>query len=429
MKSSMFLSLSTSLTKGFGTRQWFHAKSPELIDLFAKLFFAVLIYFLVCFGLKKLFEKLQIQFEKGSRDKKTVSLVLRPIEFTLDTIILSVAIVQWVLVENASFVAKLRVIRYVDIQRWLHYQSDSLLDYIYKVIIAIIVYLVITGLINSLIQFILTRVNDINFTGSAGYVFLKILKYVVKAALIVLSLLQLYIVAFNIIAAVVVIVAVLLTAAYKLRNVNFKSLFDETGVNDLDVSDRNRSRAATIMNSFVLRAVGVVLLLLIIFFVSRGVHSVSKNSGEEISQLVYYPEAMIAKELNTSFEDITVEAAQIPGITGGHVKVRTNGDLKLLELDKHRVGVNTDCPDYLFFGVGVGQSSSTANNSMRYAYEGFEQSVVDLANGTANTYYYYNESANDCLAVTISAASNKVVSVTFYTDYDRMESILNLDHE
>ena len=59
MKSSMFLSLSTSLTKGFGTRQWFHAKSPELMDLFAKLFFAVLIYFLVCFGLKKLFEKLQ----------------------------------------------------------------------------------------------------------------------------------------------------------------------------------------------------------------------------------------------------------------------------------------------------------------------------------------------------------------------------------
>ena len=101
------------------------------------------------------------------------------------------------------------------------------------------------------------------------------------------------------------------------------------------------------MNSFVLRAVGVILLLLIIFFVSRGVHSVSKNPGEEISQLVYYPEAMIAKELNTSFEDIAVEAAQIPGITGGHVKVRTNGDLKLIELDKHRVGVNTDCPDYL----------------------------------------------------------------------------------
>lgn len=429
MKSSMLLSLSTSLTKGFGSRQWFHAKSTDPIDVFGKLFFAVLFYFLICFGLKKLFEKLQSKFEKGSKDKRSVGLILRPVEYALDTIILCIVIVQWMLVENASFVAKLRVIRYVDIQRWLHYQSDSLIDYIFKVIIAFIVYLVITGLINSIIQFILTRVNDISFTGSTGYVLLKVIKYVVKATLIVLSLIQLYIVEYNIIAAVVVIVAVLLTAAYKLRNVNFKSLFDQTGINDLDVSDRNKGRAANIMNSVVARMVGVVILLAIVFFVSRGVNSVSASSGEELSQLVIYPEAMIAKELNTSFKDVSLATAKVPGLRGNGISVRSNGKLNLIVLNKKQVGVNSASEDYLFFGVGTGQTKTKAINSMRYAYEGTEESVVDMTSGTANTYYYYNESANDCLAITISSASEKVVSVTYYTDFKMVEDVLNLDHE
>ena len=38
--------------------------------------------------------------------------------------------------------------------------------------------------------------------------------------------------------------------------------------------------------------------------------------------------------------------------------------------------------------------------------------------GASRVHYYYNIRNNDCLVLTVNSHSNRVVSVTYYTDYD-----------
>lgn len=432
MKSSVLFNQIVSISGNIGSTKWFHSKSATEYDAMAKFFLAVLFYFLICFGLKKLFAKMQSFFEKKTKDKRTVGLILRPIEYSLDTFILCLVIVQWVFTENTKLISKLRVIRYEDVYRWLHYKSPSVMDYILKVVIAFVVYLVVSELMKGISRFILARVNGIEFSGSVASVLLRIIRYSIQAFIVVVSVIQLFIVEYNMIAAIIVAVTVLLVAAYKLRNVNFRSLFDKAGISDLDsTSDKDVSRAASVMNSVVARVVGVIIVLAIALLVSRGLNSMSDVQGKEISQLVAYPEEMIAKELETEFKDVNPATAKIPGIKSHNngISVRSDGSFSIIVLDKKPVGFNTDNPDYLFFGVGVGQSEMKALESMRYKYEGTNQAIMDLANGTANTYYYYDESANDCLALTINTSSNRVVSMTYYTDYKKIADILDIDHD
>ncbi|MCR5226631.1 MAG: hypothetical protein K6E27_05410 [Eubacterium sp.] len=430
MKSSVLFNQIVSLSGDMSVTQWFHTRSATIYEKFGKFFIAVLIYFLICFCLKKIFAKLQDNLEKKTRDKRTVALIIKPIEYSLDTFFLCLIIVQWVFTEHTKIASKIRIMTYDDVYRWLHYKSPSIMDYILKVIIAFLVFIVVSEIINGISRFILTRVNDINFSGSVAHVLMKVVKYSIQAFLVVISVIQLFIVEYNMIAAVIVAVVVLIVAAYKLRNVNFKSLFDKAGINDLDAaSEKDVTRAASLMNSVVSRVAGVVILLLIFFFISRGFNSVSNNTGKEISQLVAYPEAMIAKELDTEFKEVSLATAKVPGLKGNSVSVHSDGSVNIIYVNDEQVGVNTDSADYLFFGVGVGQSEIKALDSMRYAYEKTEQSVVDLTSGQANTFYYFNEKDNDCLALTVNKTSNRVVSITYYTDYETIAEILDIDHD
>ena len=426
----MNLGIVLSLTGSLGVTQWFHTRSDTIFERTAKFFLAVLIYSFVCFCLKKIFAKLQDSFEKAGSDRRMLSVILRTIEYTLDTFVLSLAIVQWVFTESVKIAETLRILTLLDVRRWLHTNSPTVMDYVLKVILAFTFYIFISEVLNRLSRFIRNRLIDAQFSQRAIYILLKIINFSIQIFVIVISVIQLFIVEYNMIAAFIVLIVVTLITIYKLRNVDFRTIIESTGINDLElVSDTKVNKAVSILNSIFYKLLSVAIVLMLFFVASKGIDYLSGTGGREISQFADHPENLMAKELDTSFKDESLEDVKIPGLKADGLKVRSDGEIDIVYLDGKKVGVNTDSRNYMLFGVGINQTEIKVSDEMYYNYESCTQAIADLASGSANTYYYYNTKKNDCLALTINTNSNRVVNITYYTDYDRVAEILSISSE
>ena len=86
-------------------------------------------------------------------------------------------------------------------------------------------------------------------------------------------------------------------------------------------------------------------------------------------------------------------------------------------MDGEQIGVNTSGREYQFYGVSVNQPEIDAVHHMTYQSTGFGEEVQKMP-GASRVHYYYNIRNNDCLVLTVNSHSNRVVSVTYYTDYD-----------
>ena len=410
-----------------GTR-WFHIKSATIYDKIAKILIAIIIYALICFILTKVFRKLDKRFDKPNTNKRMKNIILKTIEYTLDVFVLSLAIVQWVFVENAQIIHRIRIISWTEAYEWLHSKSESIIDYLLKVVLALTFYIIFSEVLGRLCKFIRNKLVAVKFSQNTIYILLKIINYTLRIFVVVVSVIQLFIVEYNMVAAFIVLALVAIAAGVKLKEFNFISIIEDTAFEELEIkSDKKLRKVADILNAVLYKIAGVVIILVIYIGIGRSISYLSSSGGTDITQYIGMTDLMMEKNLGTHFTENNSVAKRIPGLRNKDVKIKTNGELNLIYVNNKKVGVNTESRNYRFFDVGINQAEIKAVKGMEYTYEGYTQSVEDLTGGAASTYYYYNRKQNDCFAFTVNQNSNRIVSMTYYTNYDKVSEFLSID--
>jgi hypothetical protein len=94
-------------------------------------------------------------------------------------------------------------------------------------------------------------------------------------------------------------------------------------------------------------------------------------------------------------------------------------------LNGKQIGVNTDSRKYRFYGIGINDPEQTAMKKTTYVYDDSMVVLTDMLGGKSKTYFYYNKKNKDCLALTISDSTNRVVNMTYYTDYKKSTATLS----
>lgn len=178
-------------------------------------------------------------------------------------------------------------------------------------------------------------------------------------------------------------------------------------------------------SSIVFKVIGVILILAVMFGLYKGVGYMTGSSGKDITSELSKSEEDIAKDLKITFEDNEKRANGIPQYANGTITVRSGKDLHVVYLNGKQIGVNTDSRKYRFYGIGINDPEQTAMKKTTYVYDDSMVVLTDMLGGNSKTYFYYNKKNKDCLALTISDSTNRVVNMTYYTDYKKITATLS----
>lgn len=171
----------------------------------------------------------------------------------------------------------------------------------------------------------------------------------------------------------------------------------------------------------------VVVLMLGVALIVTGkwIISIAMPEGRDITNLLKTDEAALASELGVTFKDSPDWISRIHQYSTGKVSVKAAEDIGIIYIDGRQVGIQVESKQYTMFGVQVGEGEKHAYDTMKYKFDNFHSVIDDMARGRTTTYYYYNEVQNDCLVLTINDSTNRIVGLTYFTDYKLITATLN----
>lgn len=186
---------------------------------------------------------------------------------------------------------------------------------------------------------------------------------------------------------------------------------------------RNRRRSSGQLT----QAIMYVILIAALFFGGKALYTKVFNSTKDITNMVKLTEGEIKSRLYISFESSPNEVKNIYQFSkNGEVTVNSNKDLAIPYIDGRQVGVLFKTDKYSMYDIKIGDSQSTAERNMTYKYENSFFLLGDDGE-KSDAYFYYNTEKNDCIVVIISRQTNKIVAMTYFTDFAKISEELQYD--
>jgi hypothetical protein len=173
--------------------------------------------------------------------------------------------------------------------------------------------------------------------------------------------------------------------------------------------------------------IGIAIAILIVLFCYRGINEVLYSGGQEISEIAGLPDYQMAEKLGTKFEENNKLAEDIPIFSKGTVTVKTDGELNIVYFNGHKVGVNIDSRKYRIYNISVFQPELMAVKRMSYKYTAQIQIVKGMYGNEHGVTMYYNTKNNDCLIIAVNSKTNRILSITYYTDLKTVAQMVDID--
>ncbi len=189
------------------------------------------------------------------------------------------------------------------------------------------------------------------------------------------------------------------------------------------------SKSIRLLIDFGFKLVCVAIASFLIYFSYQGIIYMIDTNGEEISYLFNRPDDLLAREMNTEFTDDIKLGDSMPVFTSGQVTAKTDGELNIVYVNNERVGFNTTGRDYKIFGISVNMTEISLKHRVTLVYDRVLHNLPSAYGGKSNMTYFVNDETGECLVVIISSSSNKVVSVSYFTDFDKVTEGITLTSE
>ena len=178
------------------------------------------------------------------------------------------------------------------------------------------------------------------------------------------------------------------------------------------------------MTDIIIKVIGIVLvaaLLVGAYFLFFG------KKETDLKEYVNYDTDAIEKKLNIKLTRNDETYRRVRQYSNGKVTTDGNGDLAVLYLDGKQFGIHVDSDKYSLYGMKIGDP---LNKKVKgYDYETSYSVLNDIFNGQSTSYFYINETNNDCLELTYNDTSGRIVAMTYFNDYRRMSERLSFSDD
>lgn len=183
------------------------------------------------------------------------------------------------------------------------------------------------------------------------------------------------------------------------------------------------------ITGIIIKAVVAVIICLVAFTVGKAL--VKKLAGpKDITDYVNKSESEIEKALGVNLVDSPEKVSSVHQYSNGKISVSSDGNISVVYIDGVQKGVKIDNKKYTMFGIKIGDSGNHISDKFSYDYENSFVVLNDLMSGKSTTEYYYNRSKNDCFIVIINEDSGRVVSMSYYNDFQLIsENLSGIDDD
>ncbi|MBQ9279126.1 MAG: hypothetical protein IJ224_10900 [Lachnospiraceae bacterium] len=195
-----------------------------------------------------------------------------------------------------------------------------------------------------------------------------------------------------------------------------------------DVNDMVSKKDNDIVG-IIVKVVVAVIICIVAFTVGKKI--IKKISGgDDITDYVNKSENEIEKAFGVDLVDSPEKVSSVHQYSNGSVSVSSDGDISVIYINGVQKGVKVDSKKYSMFGVKIGDPAYKINDNIRYNYSGTFNVLNDMISGKSTTDYYYNRDKNDCFIVIINEDSGRVVSMSYYNDFNLIsENLSGLDDD
>lgn len=321
---------------------------------------------------------------------------------------------------------------------WVYANNDSIPLYVLKVILAGFFYIIISDALKKLFRRFQAKAeahggNHIICSLAFGLILYAILASIILSLFNYLNKIEVSPIVTIVVLLFIFLLLVIKGVFTKLITKLIRSIRSIVNGDDYDYySDLTviplprflNQKTARFLIEIISKIVIVAVATFFIYFSYQGIIYLLNSGGREISYVFVYPDNVISSELDTTFHDDPTLVKQIPIYTDDSVKVKTDGELNIIYINNQRVGFNTYGREYKFYGVSVNQQEVQISRKMTYHYDEIKQSIQSIYGTKSNVFFYHNSQNNDCLVVMANQTSNRVVSVSYFNDYEKVSESL-----
>ena len=302
-----------------------------------------------------------------------------------------------------------------DVILWLHKDTQTVTEYGIKYLVALVIFIIFHAIQSGFFKVLKNHLIEKNVSEHFVNVLTNVVKYILLSFLIIASALQIMITGGNSVIALIIYAYLCVTIAVPFRQISQR------------ISDSGKTVQYLI--TFAGQVFGVIIYAGVIFLLYLGLRNFLSSGGKDISEYLRMPEADLAAELKTTFFTNQDLSRSLSGTTSGSIVIHSDDELNIIYYNGKQVGINTTGREYQFYGVSVNQPEITAVHDMTFPYTGKAQEADNMLAGSSTSHFYYSNKNNDCLVMTVNNHSNRVVSITYYSDYDTIAKTKHLVEE
>ena len=315
---------------------------------------------------------------------------------------------------------------------WIHQNNASVKSYVLKVLLAIFVYIIVSDIIKKAFRKVQKKLQEKEVSKAISEFGIFIPMYIILACLIINTFnhlnkievsptvtLVVFLVIFLMLVAKGVVLKLITNAirAFK-RYLRGDDVDVYSNLTKVDMPKAANASTIRWLLKCVIKLAGVAIAVFIIFFSYQGIIYMMGTKGREVSGMFKKPDDYIVKELGGIFKEDDSLVEKIPIYTDGNVKVKTNGELNIIYVNDKRIGFNTTSRDLRIYGVAINQMEINLTHNMTFFYNEKDQALDNAYGSSSGVTFFRNTSTNECLAVVIGGTSHRVVSVSYFTDYN-----------
>jgi len=360
--------------------------------------------------LERFFESLQKKSGRPEEDQTSLRFIFIILQYITLLVALYMVLRAVVAEINATNTSRLE-----DVIQWLHRDTSTLKDYCIKYLVALVIFLVFHALQTGFFKFLKYRLSSRDISERFITITTNLVKYILLSFMIVASALQIMITGGTSILGVIIFAYICVVISVPVRTITAKL--------------SSSSKTIEYVLTFAGQLFGVLIYAGVIFVLYLGLKSFLGSGGQEISDLLRLPEDKLSTELHTHFESNPDLSKSLSGTSSVPIVIHSDEELNIIYYKGKQVGIQTSGRKYQFYGISVNMPEVTAVHEMTYKYTGVAGEGERTLTGSSSAHYYYNKKENDCLVMTVNKRSNRIVSLTYYSDFDAVSKNRTLVEE
>ncbi|MBR0147496.1 MAG: hypothetical protein IJM25_12660 [Eubacterium sp.] len=386
------------------------ANRTPLTDALLRIIVILAVSLCVLWLLEGLFRVLLRNHRQNEADRNAIRFVFSMIRYIVLVISLLIVLRSCITEISSGEASRLQ-----DMIFWLHGNTVTLSEYAIKILIALLIFILFNVIQNGFFKLVKRHLDNRGVKESFSHLVLNLVKYILLAFLVLITSLQLIITGGDSLIALAIYTYICIQIGVPTREI--RSFLSQ------------KSAAMELLITTLGRIVTMVLLVAMGFGIYAGVRYFLTSGGKDISPYLTMDEYEISAQLKTTFDENAALGEALSRSASDRISVRSDGELNLIYYDDTLIGFNTTGRKYQIFGVAVNEPEVSAVHGMMYGADGSKREVKDFSGGSSDSHYYYNRIRNDCLVLTVNRASNRVVSVTYYNDFRRIQNSISLTEE